>query len=1070
MRILAIRGENLASLARTFAVEMATGELADVGLFAITGPVGAGKSTLLDALCLALFDRTPRLSGRGGTLIGDEGQDEGEWLRANDPRTLLRRNAVEGYAEVDFVGRDGVVYRSRWSVRRARRKPDGRLQEQEMSLTDVRQDVVVASGRRTEVLAAIRQRLGLEFGQFCRSVLLAQGEFHAFLHAPARERAKLLETLTGAQIYRRLSRAAHDKRAEHDKVVTRMRGQLDQCEVLEDEARKRLEDDVERLEKQVQICDVGITVARRYVLWHQDAEQRREAEDKAALLLREAIERNDAAAERRELLRTRQRAIAAVPRFEVAEQARSRVRSVGEEVAAAIAAQEAAERQVADAEQQLRALAEQHFGAAMAMPRLVRDLGQWESSLQRWQTSEQRIAEAEQALPQLQLAVERARQAVDALRGREQPLRDAVQQAHAAVETAEKALGEADYDQLTEQRRKLIALRDENRAVEAGIAAWRAAEDTRKAKRRAAQQADEVATQREPERGAAQQVVDRCAANVAERRHRLRTAEQEHGLEALRAQLVDGEACPLCGSHEHPARDHDRGDVEVLRGELETAERELERAQAGAARAHSEWQRVEGDQARARQDAEQAAADAADKRAAFAQYEGLVEAAADLEARVASWQHQDEALAAIEADARRRSQVVRDARQARSRAEQELAEWSERAAVAETALRKETDARRDGERQAERLRDALAELRHGLSGACAGLPGGVQAIEALGAERLAVLRALHARDQAHLDASAKAKAAVESVGQIREREQRARSEREQADAALATALAVNEVTEDDVAVARRLGVDALRDEADALEQLASEVQRCRTELGLRTKLRREHEDHERPTLDATDALRALDDAQYEKDRVAKLQLDARTKLSFDDTMRKRRADLMPGLTRAEQEFDTWRALDDLIGSSAGDAFAVFAQALTLDLLLLEANRRLEELARRYRLEKSHGGELDFVVVDLDMGGTRRSLHTLSGGETFLVSLALALALATLAAPRSRVETLFLDEGFGTLDAHNLEIALGALDSLQATGCQVGIISHVDGIAERIGAVVEVRPEGSGQSRVVARRS
>jgi exonuclease SbcC len=1069
VRILAIRGENLASLARSFAVEMASGELADVGLFAITGPVGAGKSTLLDALCLALFDRTPRLSGRGGTLIGDDGQDESDWLRANDPRTLLRRNAVEGHAEVDFVGRDGVVYRARWSVRRARRKPDGRLQEQEMSLTDVHQDVVVAGGRRTEVLAAIRQRLGLEFGQFCRSVLLAQGEFHAFLHAPARERARLLETLTGAQIYRRLSRAAHEKRVEHDKAVTRMRGQLDQCEVLEDEARQRLERDVERLDKQVGICDVGITVARRYVLWHQDAEQRREAEDEAALRLREAIERNDAAAERRELLRTRQRAIAAVPRFEVAEQARARVGKLDGEVRASIAAQDAAEARVADAEQQLRSLAERHFGAAIAMPRLVRDLGQWESSLQRWHANEQRLREAEQALPQLAAEVATSQRTLDGLRDGEAALREAAREAQAAVEQAERALGEADYDQLAERRRALSTLRDEHRTTEAALVAWRQADADCSAKRKAAEQAAAGLTQREPERAAAQQVVERCAAELAGLRRRMRAAEQQHGLDALRSQLVDGEACPLCGSPEHPAKGHRRDDVDELRAALEAAEQAHDRAVADTARAESEWQRVTAERARADEHAQAAATALADRRAAFARFDDPLQATADLEAQLASWQQQDQKLATIEADARRRSQVVRAARQRRSKAEQELATRSEQLAAAEAALRKQVDAHRDGERQVERLRDALAELRHGLSAACAGLPGGVQAIEALGADRLAILRVLHERDQAHVDALAKARAAVAAVEQVREREQHARGEREQADAALATALSVNSVSEHDVAVARRLGVDALREEADALEQLAGDVQRCRTELGLRTRLRREHEDHQRPTLGADDALRALDDAQKDKDRVARLLLDARTRLSFDDTMRKRRSDLLPGLTRAEQEFETWRALDDLIGSSAGDAFAVFAQALTLDLLLLEANRRLEELARRYRLEKSVGGELDFVVVDLDMGGTRRSLHTLSGGETFLVSLALALALATLAAPRSRVETLFLDEGFGTLDAHNLEIALGALDSLQATGCQVGIISHVDGIAERIGAVVEVRPEGSGQSRVVARR-
>jgi exonuclease SbcC len=232
--------------------------------------------------------------------------------------------------------------------------------------------------------------------------------------------------------------------------------------------------------------------------------------------------------------------------------------------------------------------------------------------------------------------------------------------------------------------------------------------------------------------------------------------------------------------------------------------------------------------------------------------------------------------------------------------------------------------------------------------------------------------------------------------------------------------------------------------------------------------RQQHEDQARPLMDADEANRALADARTAAEQLQKRIGDTRARLGADDLVRKQRDELAPRLAAAQAAQAVWLQLDELIGSSTGDAFAVFAQGLTLDLLLLEANRRLAELARRYRLQRNRGGDLDFVVVDLDLGGQRRSLMTLSGGETFLVSLALALALATLAAPRSRVETLFLDEGFGTLDAQSLEQALGALDALQAAGCQVGIISHVEGIAERIGAQVVVQPEGAGQSRVLAR--
>ncbi len=122
MRILAIRGRNLASLAVDFELDLQVPPFDKAGLFAITGPVGAGKSTLLDVVCLALFDRTPRLTGRGGAAVGSSHEEEDLRLASNDVRTILRRGTVDGAAEVDFQGRDGKRYRARWTVRRARRR------------------------------------------------------------------------------------------------------------------------------------------------------------------------------------------------------------------------------------------------------------------------------------------------------------------------------------------------------------------------------------------------------------------------------------------------------------------------------------------------------------------------------------------------------------------------------------------------------------------------------------------------------------------------------------------------------------------------------------------------------------------------------------------------------------------------------------------------------------------------------------------------------------------------------------------------------------------------------------
>jgi exonuclease SbcC len=126
---------------------------------------------------------------------------------------------------------------------------------------------------------------------------------------------------------------------------------------------------------------------------------------------------------------------------------------------------------------------------------------------------------------------------------------------------------------------------------------------------------------------------------------------------------------------------------------------------------------------------------------------------------------------------------------------------------------------------------------------------------------------------------------------------------------------------------------------------------------------------------------------------------------------------------------------------------------------------MADLARRYRLERVPGHDMELQVVDGDMGDEVRSVHSLSGGETFLVSLALALALSSIAAEKTQIGSLFIDEGFGALDPNALEIALAALESIQATGRRVGIISHVAGLAERIGVRVRVVAVGGGRSRV-----
>lgn len=203
---------------------------------------------------------------------------------------------------------------------------------------------------------------------------------------------------------------------------------------------------------------------------------------------------------------------------------------------------------------------------------------------------------------------------------------------------------------------------------------------------------------------------------------------------------------------------------------------------------------------------------------------------------------------------------------------------------------------------------------------------------------------------------------------------------------------------------------------------------------------------------------------HEREALRNERADAQAKLSDDQRVR-----MLLGMKSSERELqrsvvERWQLLAELIGSADGKKLRHLAQEVTLDLVLEHANLHLHDLARRYRLERLPHG-LHIVVVDAELWGEPRSVASLSGGETFLVSLALALGLASLSAEKVRVETLFIDEGFGSLDGSTLQVAVAALDRVQAAGRQVGVVSHVGDLAERLGVEVRVEPTGGGRSRV-----
>lgn len=265
MKILTISAANLASLADPFTIDLAAEPLHSAGLFAITGETGAGKSTILDALCLALYGECPRLSASG---VNDELPEIDQIIKASDPRSILRRGAASGWCEVCFEGVDGTTYAARFEVRRARSKVDGRLQAPSRSLRRINDDQVIET-QITAVNSRVIELTGLTYEEFRRTVLLAQGDFDAFLRANGTERAALLEKVTGTEIYRQVSQRIFMMRDAAQEDLEKLIVQRDAAEILDDGFRAELSFEQKTLETNLKSLSASLAEKERGLKAHE---------------------------------------------------------------------------------------------------------------------------------------------------------------------------------------------------------------------------------------------------------------------------------------------------------------------------------------------------------------------------------------------------------------------------------------------------------------------------------------------------------------------------------------------------------------------------------------------------------------------------------------------------------------------------------------------------------------------------------------------------------------------------------------------------------------------------------
>ncbi len=264
MKILSIRLKNLASLSGEHFIDFESEPLASSGLVAIVGKTGAGKSTILDAMCLALFNKIPRLKDSDGKLTDADGSE----LLTNSPLTVLRRGTAHGFAELTFVAQDQKHYMARWELKRSREKADGKLQSVQRYLKCLTDGVVVADKAKA-VDTSIHQITQLTFEQFTRAVLLAQSEVTAFLKARDNERGELLEYLTNSSIFAKIGQLAF----ERTKAVAVKRKELENLlghiEILSDEQVAELSNQFQMVNAEYQKLDAEKSQLEKQRLWFE---------------------------------------------------------------------------------------------------------------------------------------------------------------------------------------------------------------------------------------------------------------------------------------------------------------------------------------------------------------------------------------------------------------------------------------------------------------------------------------------------------------------------------------------------------------------------------------------------------------------------------------------------------------------------------------------------------------------------------------------------------------------------------------------------------------------------------
>ena len=1032
MKILRIGILNLNSLRGQHTIDFTAPPLADHPLYAIVGPTGAGKTTILDAITLALYGQTERTK----SLTDNK----------KEVATVMTHGTAQCYAEVEYETTAGR-FRSVWRRRRAHKKAHKDLQDSKRELsrwnsTTGVYDILATKKREVDQLT--EAYTGLSYDRFVRSVMLTQGDFDRFLKSDTGEKAAILEQITGTEVYRQLSEGAFRRHKLAREAHERSAESLTHIMPLPIEERQQLEeqlDDLQSIASQIQ--DRQALYAAQLTAYFTAAKL---AEQRDAAISRS--QRSDTVwkelTDRREQLR----------RSDELTPLRSdldRLHLLSTEITQLTEQQQQVANQLTTAATALQEATTRHDAADQRLQQFASQEPE----------REQRLCDAEVVEAKLQTLTQQAESTSSTLaqhlRSRKtlQQQRDALRDEILVLERQLSGLTDVqlstELDDLEtsllnlEKRAVVIADHLKYLSVLEKIAGETQVQAQLKEQlERAERQQTELALQLQ----VAEQAVD--LAKEKRQNALLRASLEEH-----RSALKDGKPCPLCGAVHHPYLHNG--------------------AQGSATPDQLQQQVFELDSVRQEKD---------NTLLALIQRINTMHTQAAGSSRVLD--ERREQLAALgtppDLDQDHLSAQLIDTQRKLRKGKQRLDHLRQlrpllpqleikRAALVEREVGLKSLAEQIAmlEASAEQIRTGVTEHRSLLTGL------------------------LHP----HENSTAFRKHQQQHATQLRQQGSQLQGESQR----LATEVA--KVQERQQAIVQRL--EQQRSEETSLKKklsqhltpLALSIEGARAQLldptqviALRGQIQTAEQDRkttlalaEQATKEYAIAAAALQDLPPEvilrreqshtTEDLTQVEREIGALQQRRDEDDRRTVEVAHRRSKLEilaRERDRWARMNELIGSADGKKFRSFAQSITLQRLVAIGNRHLETINPRYQMSYAPpppGGKetLDLEIMDHYMNDNRRTMETLSGGETFLMSLALALGLSDLARGKQLIQSLFIDEGFGTLDGKTLDQAMATLEQLQAQGKTIGIISHVQQLRERIHCQIQLEPLGDGFSRV-----